>query len=396
MTTVHLLIVARHITIYLVQNTVLNNMSPTPALSTGTTNPSPDPPPISYTQLRITVAIFRFFQTIGKWCDHYLSAPLPSSPSFKINIPSTVSSTPGKIPLLFYTPKLYTRPALSHKQQGQQQPLLCIKSKHPILINLHGGGYTIGSASDDARWCTDVTQSPSLPNSPAPVVISIDYRLAPAYSFPTGIEDVVSSILWIWSHADEYNLDIDCTALSGFSAGGQFCFTALYRLHDEIQRLKSEGKLEGVILGKIVSLVAFYPPTDWTRTRAERAATNPNFKVVIPPFLGQVMEQSYLRPKPKDMGHYLLSPGLASDKLVKEALPQKMVIMTCWGDGLLGEAELFRERLRELGKHVDGYAIPNISHGWDKWPSWGKKTPERDEAYAKAVGWLREHFESAQ
>jgi len=326
-----------------------------PNLSAGTTKPTPNPAPIGYIRLRIIVAIFRFFQTVGKWCDLYLSIPLPSSPAFKITIPSTVSSTPGKIPLLFYTPKSYTRPTYGGTQ-GQQRPLLDTKPKHPILINLHGGGYTIGSASDDARWCTSVTQTPS----PAPVVISVDYRLAPAHPFPIGIEDVVSTILFLWRHADEYNLDITKTALSGFSAGGQFCFTVLYRLHDELEKLKREGKIAEVVVGKIVSLVAFYPPTDWTRTRKERAASNPDAEVAIPPFVGQVMEQSYLSLKPENMGQVLLSPSLASDELLRKALPEKMVIMTCWSDALMREAETFRERLKALGKEVEGYVIPGV------------------------------------
>lgn len=364
-------------------------------VSIGTTNPSPNhPQDISYLRLYVTVSIFRFFQTLGKWCDHYLSPPLPNPPVFKINIPSTVSETPGKIPLLFYTPKSYRLSSPRTRTQQQERPLLSVQ-KHPILVNLHGGGYTIGSAADDARWSTAVTQT-SFQSSLAPVVISVEYRLAPTYPFPTGIEDVVSAILWIWAHADEYDLDVNKTALSGFSAGGQFCFTALYRLYDEVERLRTANSLDGVVLGKVVSLVAFYPPTDWTKSRAERASSNPNFKVAIPPFLGNVMEQSYLRPKPLDMGSHLLSPGLASEELIQNALPDNMIIITCWGDGLLGEAEVFRERLKTLGKNVQGYIVPGISHGWDKWPSWFKGNPSRDEAYARAVGWLDDHFDTSE
>lgn len=65
----------------------------------------------------------------------------------------------------------------------------------------------------------------------------------------------------------------------------------------------------------------------------------------------------------------LLSPGLASDELISKALPDKIVMITCWGDGLLIEAEIFRERLKKLGKTVEGYTVPGVPHGWDKWPS---------------------------
>lgn len=90
---------------------------------------------------------------------------------------------------------------------------------------------------------------------------------------------------------------------------------------------------------------------------------------MIPPFFQNVMEQSYLFPRMEDMSVPLLSPGLASDDLVCKALPEKIVMITCWGDGLLGEAEVFRERLKKLEKMVDGYTVPGVPHGWDKWPS---------------------------
>lgn len=351
-------------------------------------------PQMSRLELRIKSIIFRFFQTIGRLCDNYLSTPLPVSSSLTINIPSTVSKVPGEIPLLFYTPKSYRlqrQPKSSHTQNSQT-PLLPRK-KYPILINIHGGGYTIGHPADDARWATEVVNSP---NETPPVVISIGYRLAPEHPFPTGIEDCVSAILWVWSHADEYDLDISKTTLSGFSAGGQFCFTVLYRLHFELQVLmKHPGLLNDQRLGKVISLVAFYPPTEWTKTRAQRAASNPNFTAMIPPFLQGVMEQSYLYPTPSDMSDPLLSPGLAPDELLKVALPDQLVIITCWGDGLLSEAEAFRQRLKELEKRVDGYTVYGAPHGWDKWPSWWKGNPSRDEAYAKAAGWLSEHLESS-
>jgi putative ergosteryl-3beta-O-L-aspartate hydrolase len=90
-----------------------------------------------------------------------------------------------------------------------------------------------------------------------------------------------------------------------------------------------------------------------------------------------------------------LSPGLAPDELLKEALPQNMVMITCWGDGLLHEGEVFRKRLRLLGKRVDGYTVEGVPHGWDKWPSWRKGNVSRDKAYKSAVGSLKEFWDAA-
>ncbi|TVY45809.1 Arylesterase [Lachnellula occidentalis] len=238
-----------------------------------------------------------------------------------------------------------------------------------------------------ARWATAVLQTTEC------VVVSVDYRLAPRHPFPTGIEDCVSAILYLWANAKSLHLDVSRTALSGFSAGGNYSFTAPIRLHQEIARFKAEDRLDGVELGKLVGIVAFYPAVDWTRSRAGRAASNPNAKPIgVPKWMAGVFDESYLYPRPVDMWNPLLSPGLADEELLKEALPEKVCFVTCWGDGLLGEGEAFRERLRGMGSVISGYTVPEVVHGWDKWPSWGRVTRERDEAYRVAGESLKDMF----
>jgi acetyl esterase/lipase len=150
----------------------------------------------------------------------------------------------------------------------------------------------------------------------------------------------------------------------GFSAGGNFTYTAAFRLHEELKKLEAEGKLIDAEMGKPASPVSFYPAVDWTKTRAQRNASNPNFT----PVFDGLFDQSYLSPK-SNMYLPLLSPGLAPDQLLKEVLPQNMVMITCWDDGLLVEDEKLRGRLKVLGKRVDGYMVEGVVHGWDKWRS---------------------------
>ena len=319
--------------------------------------------------------LFRIAQTLGRYCDLYLSFPLPQGISFTRRIHSTVGNVPGSFNLLFYTPPSYI----------QNSPSSASSEKHPVLINFHGGGYTIGNAADDARWATEVV------NRTGAVVVSVGYRLAPAYPFPTGIEDCVSAVLYLWKHSEELNLDISRTAFSGFSAGANFAYTASFRLHEEVKRLKAEGMIDDEELGRLVSIVTFYPPVDWTKTRAERQASNPNFTPIINPVFGTLFDEAYLYPRP-DMSSPLLSPGLTPDQLLRIALPDELVIITCWGDSLLVEGETFRKRLRALGKRVDGYMVEGVVHGWDKWPSWWKGNVSRDEAYKSAAESLKEFW----
>jgi acetyl esterase/lipase len=327
--------------------------------------------------LLLKAYVFRTLATIFTYLDIYFSHSLPQRVSFTKKIPSTISSVPGSIELLFYTPPPYIKLTSTSSSTNTK--------KHPLLINFHGGGFTIGHAHDDARWFTTITTQTSA------VVVSVNYRLAPSYPFPTGIEDCVSAVLWLWEHADEYNLDISRTAFSGFSAGGNLCYAVAIRLHEELEKLKKEGKLEkmGREKGKVVNLCVFYGSVDWTQSRAERDASNPDLIPSIPKVLFGIFDEGYLFPKP-DMRSPLLSPGLADDELLMNALPDRLVMINCGGDQLLVESEKFRERLKGLGKNVGGFVVKGVPHGWDKKATFRKGDVKRDEAYAVAVKGLLE------
>lgn len=332
---------------------------------------------MSRLNLLVKAVIFRFLAAIGRYCDHYLSFPLPPQPSFARRINSTIGSCPGKFILLFYAPP-------SYKTDRKKQ-------KYPLLINFHGGGYTLGHASDDARWFAAV-----LKYNPDCIVVSVNYRLAPSYPFPTGIEDCVSAVLYLWKNAEEFGIDIERTSFSGFSAGGNFTFAVAIRLWEELTSLHQGGSSStNVKKGNLKSLISFYPAVNWTLTRAERESTNPNFTPLpVPPFMAGLTDEAYLHPKPEDMSNPLLSPGLASDEILRDALPEHVVMITCWKDALLVEGEKFREKLKGVGKRVEGYTVLGVEHGWDKWPTWRMGNRERDEAYevaARSLGesWLR-------
>lgn len=70
-------------------------------------------------------------------------------------------------------------------------------------------------------------------------------------------------------------LDKHRTFITGFSVGGQMTFASLFMLwkalHDKAPRV------DPATLGTVKGITAFYPPMDLTKTRPERAASNPAF-----------------------------------------------------------------------------------------------------------------------
>ena len=245
----------------------IKGIQPTPSTDLGT---------MTYTQqsrnrarwiLHLQAVIWRFLMGLGMMF-HRMAPPRPPKPSFSRTVKSTVSGKPGNLTLWFYTPRDYeTQRSLWAGKKGRAGEALgtvdeeggegsegigrkkrenslslsemgkSIRKKsnssrrwgsYPVVINFHGGGFTLGSALDDARWCGTVVDECNA------VVISVDYRLAPECPFPTAVEDGVDAVLYVHRHAEELGIDKDKIALSGFSSGANMACTVPLRLYDEM------------------------------------------------------------------------------------------------------------------------------------------------------------------
>jgi acetyl esterase len=83
-----------------------------------------------------------------------------------------------------------------------------------LIIFYHGGGYVFGSVETHdktCRWLASALQTP---------IISIDYRLAPEYPFPTSIEDGYTAFEWVVQNATKIGVAYEKLVVAGDSAGG--------------------------------------------------------------------------------------------------------------------------------------------------------------------------------
>jgi acetyl esterase/lipase len=85
----------------------------------------------------------------------------------------------------------------------------------PVAVNVHGGAWSRG-----AKWNGTGLIAMSELLKRGYVFVSINYRLAPWSKFPAQIEDAKCAIRFLRAHAKEYNLDPNCFAALGGSAGG--------------------------------------------------------------------------------------------------------------------------------------------------------------------------------
>ncbi|KAJ3553461.1 hypothetical protein NPX13_g10882 [Xylaria arbuscula] len=312
-------------------------------------------PPPSRASLRVSAAWWRHLQCIGMNL-HFLAPPRPPTFQFTRSIPSTISTRAGEFTLYFYVPEGYDK-------SGDT-------TKWPAVINFHGGGFTLGSATDDARFARFVLEKSKA------IFVSVDYRLAPEHPFPVAVEDGTDALLYVIKNAAELRIDPNRLATSGFSAGGNVAITAPMRLY-----LLSQT--EAIPEHRIVALATFYPITDYTLSREERRETSVRPEATLPTSLTNLFDASYLFPPELDVSDPCLSPNKASDELLKKSIPDHVFFYTCELDMLLKEGEILARRLEKppISKQMFYSMIHGVRHGWDKGPSPVKPPPKSERIY---------------
>lgn len=282
----------------------------------------------------------------------------------------------------------------------------------PCVINFHGGGFTIGSGTDDSRWahwCTR-THTTGARNGPSTagteegidlgaIFISIEYRLGPEYPHPTPVNDCIDSTVYILNNAEEFGIDIGRVFLSGFSAGGSLAVTTALALSQSFssttptQDTKSDNK------NPIAGVIAFYPVLDFNTPRSvkrqqAREYVDPNGgegerKIIpLPGCMTRMFDTSYLPPHLSlDRTDPMISPGLAPDRIL-EGFPNIHLVL-CGADVLANEGRVFGERLREGQRQVVVRTVEGARHGWDKPPLPLQKSVgvEYDAAIASMMRW---------
>ena len=194
----------------------------------------------------------------------------------------------------------------------------------PVVVFIHGGGFAMGAKH--------MPGSPFYDNvglwaeKQGMVGVTINYRLAPAHKFPSGIEDLTKLVAWLKAHIAEYGGDPQKIFLWGHSAGAA-------HVGDYVAHVAKEGK-KPVIAGAIVTSGFYELPKD---------------EVSI--------WKSYYG---EDISKY---PGMSSlPYLVKSSTPLLVTNAELDPPSFKPQTDLLVEKLREAGKPVDYVYLKGHSH----------------------------------
>ena len=97
----------------------------------------------------------------------------------------------------------------------------------PMMLYLHGGGFTVGQSEDTAYITSRIAAENAM------VVVSANYRLAPEWPFPAGLDDCLAVLQWMQKNAATLGGNGARIATGGDSAGGNLAAALVIKARDE-------------------------------------------------------------------------------------------------------------------------------------------------------------------
>lgn len=239
----------------------------------------------------------------------------------------------------------------------------------PVLLYWHGGGFTVGSIATHEPLCRHLAHLAHC------AVVSVDYRLAPEWKFPTAVQDAWDSLAWLRDHAPALQLDAARIAIGGDSAGGTLAAVTAISARDAGWPLALQ--------------LLFYPGT----AGHQNTVSHRNFAK------GFLLEEEhidyffnhYLRGA-DDRNDWRFAPldGVDESGHVRDldgVAPAWIGLAEC--DPLVDEGVAYADRLRMAGVPVDLEIYPGVVHGFIQF---GRAVPAAHTTHLHAAHALRHVF----
>lgn len=263
--------------------------------------------------------------------------------------PQLQQSIPGSSP----KPASFFYPPSYSKENGR---------RYPVYIHIHGGGFIGGWTCEDREFCHYVAKEVDC------VVISIAYRFAPEFPYPTGLQDCQAAVMWILQEYQPTSV-----AIGGFSAGGTLALGM-------VQLFKNT----------FCSVMASYSVYDFSRG-SHHAFKEQN------PLKRNMFHRAYLL-NTEDTDQSLRNPLLSPRYMPESTLPESVVIIVAENDPNIKDMKLFGTRvLQERPSAIYKY-YPGAFHGFMNLPDFALPKAikaQKWDAYNVLVNEMKRVFASS-
>lgn len=212
----------------------------------------------------------------------------------------------------------------------------------PVLLFIHGGGWVTESVENYDRVCAQMSQSTEH------IVVSVEYRLAPEYHFPTGLMDCYAVARALYTRRFILNVDPERISIIGDSAGGNMTAALCLMARDK-----------GEFFPKCQILIYPAVGNDYTETSPYPSVHENGTDFLLTARRIEDYMTLY-QSSPEDRKNPYFSPILAENL---ENMPRTL-ILTAEFDPLRDEGEDYGHRLKAAGNIVEIHRITDALHGY--------------------------------
>lgn len=227
------------------------------------------------------------------------------------------------------------------------------KEGWPTFVWYHGGGFVVGSINTDYTLCTRWAANANC------VVISLDYRHAPEYVFPTAVDDAWAGFQWVHSNAAKLRLDANKVAIGGCSAGGNLAANVTHKMKESQ-------------LPPIVQQVLLVPSLDNSNGKQKYGTIEKLYNTTGLEIKDMVWFGAKYFPNPEMREHVKASPIKYDDFT---GLPPAFILVAEM-DMLSGEAIAYHEKLQKNGIHSQLKVYEGCPHTFIGFSRFMKKAKE--------------------
>ncbi|HOK62434.1 MAG TPA: alpha/beta hydrolase [Soehngenia sp.] len=217
-----------------------------------------------------------------------------------------------------------------------------VQKNSQVLLFFHGGGWVTGDIDSYTNLCS------RLANETNRRVISVDYRLAPEYPYPSGLEDCYQVAKYLFNNLHLLSCSKEDIILIGDSAGGNLAACVSLLLRDKKETVPKKQ-------------VLIYPATNYDHTESSP------YKSVVEFGEGYILTskriQDYMElyvPNYEDRVSPYVAPILSKDLSNQ---PETLII-TAEYDPLRDEGEAYGKKLESFGNTVHIFRVKDAVHGY--------------------------------
>lgn len=213
-----------------------------------------------------------------------------------------------------------------------------------VVLHIHGGGFVAMSS------CSHQTYTRQWAKQVGKAVLSIDYRLAPKYPYPTALDDCWQAYNWILNEMEKsIGIKPSRIVLTGDSAGGNLALALTFLAIKNGVRIPN-------------GLMLAYPAL-----RVDLNAFTPSYLIalhdhILPHSVLKLIPGAYIPEGGRPKEDPLLSPIYASDELLEKLPPIRMMVGE--KDPLHDDCWRLVDRLKKLNKDIKMTVYKDLSHGF--------------------------------